>query len=62
MFIDTIIQNKSNDGEEVGIKNPDREFPDGERGGEAYSEYISQLQTENAETSAELSRITHRLT
>jgi len=32
---------KSDDGEGVGIMDPDREFPGGERGGETYSEYIS---------------------
>lgn len=31
---------KSYDREEVGMTEPDREFPDGERGGVAHSEYI----------------------
>lgn len=40
VIITKIYLYKSNDWEEVELHDPDREFPEGERGGETHFEYI----------------------
>lgn len=48
LFIDMNMMNNGDDREEVGMMDPDREFPGGERGGRRILNTSCELRAENA--------------